>query len=68
MQQEDKLLTPTEVSNLIGMSKSWLSWHRWYGDSIPFLKINRAVRYRLSDVLAWVDQHQRQSSTQKGGC
>jgi predicted DNA-binding transcriptional regulator AlpA len=64
----EKLLTQAEVASFIGMSESWLAWHRWYGDSIPFLKIGRSVRYRLSDVQAWVDQHQRQNSTQKGGC
>lgn len=39
---------------------------RWAGGGIPFLKIGRAVKYRKSDVLAWLEQYQPQNSTSEG--
>lgn len=36
---------------------------RWAGGGIPYLKIRRAVRYRKSDVVAWLDQHELCYST-----
>jgi len=52
-----KLLTSKEVAKILGLSVAWCEFHRWKGDGIPFIKLGRTVRYRESDVLAWVDKH-----------
>lgn len=40
---------------------------RFNGNGIPFIKIGRSVRYRKSDVLAWLDQFKTQTSTSENG-
>jgi len=44
-------------------STATLERDRWAGGGIPFIKINRAVKYRKADVLAWLEQYQPQAST-----
>lgn len=44
-------------------SKATMERDRWAGGGIPFIKINRAVKYRKSDVLAWLNKYQTQAST-----
>jgi hypothetical protein len=36
---------------------------RWAGGGIPFIKVNRAVKYRKADVVAWLDKCLVQQST-----
>jgi hypothetical protein len=36
---------------------------RWAGTGIPFIKMNRRVKYRKSDVLSWLSQFEPQQST-----
>jgi hypothetical protein len=51
------------VAAVIGCSTALLERNRWAGGGIPFIKIKRAVRYRKSDVIAWLAQYQPQQST-----
>jgi hypothetical protein len=37
--------------------------NRWRGDGCPFIKIGRVVRYRKSDILAWLEHFQPTTST-----
>ena len=46
-----------------GCSHQTMERDRWAGTGIPFIKIGRAVRYRKTDVLAWLNQYQSQQST-----
>ena len=36
---------------------------RWVGQGVPFIKFKHSVRYRKSDVLAWLDKHPAVQST-----
>ena len=36
---------------------------RWIGRGIPFIKMGRLVRYRKSDINAWLAKHQTKTST-----
>jgi len=49
--------TEKETAQYIGMSISWLRQARMNGNknAPPFLKIGKAVRYRKSDLDAWLD-------------
>ena len=40
---------------------------RVLGRGVPFIKIGRLVRYRLSDVEAWEQAHLRTSTSDVGG-
>jgi len=63
MSSEDELLT---TEDLAAMTKTPPSrWHkaRLTGESPPFVKLGHLVRYRKSDVLAWLAAQPRVSST-----
>lgn len=49
----DKLLTPQEIADLLGVKKSTIySWtHQGF---IPFVKAGRLLRFRQSEVISWV--------------
>lgn len=51
----DSLMTEGQVAEAIRMSKAWLRKKRYAQDGIPSIKVGRAVRYRVKDVMAWVD-------------
>jgi predicted DNA-binding transcriptional regulator AlpA len=57
----DKLLTITEVSALLGVRPSWIYGRTSpainKGDCPPFLKLGRLLRFRRSEVLAWLEGH-----------
>ena len=61
------LLTTTEAALYISMSKAFLERDRWAGARIPFIKIgSRAVRYRISDLDAYIDKQVRTSTFDNG--
>ncbi|GAB6887438.1 hypothetical protein JCM13304A_09360 [Desulfothermus okinawensis JCM 13304] len=50
-------LTEKQVSQLFGLSVSWLQNQRWMKRGIPYLKVGRKVLYKKSDVEAWLEKH-----------
>jgi len=53
------------VAAVRGCSEATMERDRWAGGGVPFLKIGRLVRYRKSDVLAWLEDHPIRQSTSK---
>jgi hypothetical protein len=45
-----KLLTEDELVELRGVTKGWLRDDRRGKRLVPFLKLGKAIRYRLADV------------------
>lgn len=62
----DLLLTERDVARRQNLSVRTLQNRRGAGGGIPYLKLGRSVRYRLSDVLAW-EQARRRTNTSDGG-
>ncbi len=60
---DSALFDQVTIAHIRGCSPHLLERDRWEGKNIPFIKIGRAVRYRKSDVLAWLAQYQPQQST-----
>ena len=55
---DDVLATPEEAAKLIKINASTLqNWRSTGENNIPFVKIGRSVRYRVSDLKAYVDRH-----------
>lgn len=50
----------------LGVTPETLRNWRWRGDGPPFVKLGRAVRYRLSDLSAWLDAQTRTSTSDDG--
>ena len=59
------LLTEVEVATRQARSVRTLQNQRVLGGGIPFIKLGRAVRYRLGDVETW-EENRRFSSTSEG--
>ena len=62
----DEWLTPAEAVNLAKLSVRTLSDRRWKGTGPPFTKLSPGkggrIRYRRSDVLAWLRGDQKVSA------
>jgi excisionase family DNA binding protein len=63
VQECRNLLTEQEAAKLLDTAPGTLSvWRSTGRYNIPFIKVGRSVRYRQSDLLAWLD-----SRTQSNG-
>lgn len=60
---DDALFNQITVAHVRDCSTATMERDRWSGGGIPFIKIGRAVKYRKSDVLTWLEKYQVQSST-----
>lgn len=59
-----KLLNTKEAAHFLGVSKAFLERDRWAGARIPFIKVgSRAVRYRSSDLNAFIEKQFRRSTS-----
>lgn len=56
------LLTPEQVSDLLKVSVDRLAQWRTRGQGPKFVKLERLVRYRASDIEAWLTKKQPQWS------
>lgn len=62
-----QLLNTYEAARLLGVSKAFLERDRWAGARIPFIKVgSRAVRYRMSDLDAYIAKQTRLSTSEAG--
>jgi len=53
----DRLLTPDEVAELLAVSVSALAQMRSQGDGPAYVLVGRRVRYRRTDLDAYVEQN-----------
>jgi len=51
----DELMTPEELAEYLHASVNSLANDRYLGVGIPFVRIGRRIRYRRSDVAAYLD-------------
>lgn len=55
------LLHERDAAAILGVSVYWLQRKRWEGGGPAFVRVGgptgRAVRYRLSDLLCWIDEN-----------
>lgn len=59
------LLNTAQAAIYLGVSKAFLERDRWAGARIPFIKIgSRAVRYRESDLVDYIEQQVRLSTSE----
>ena len=51
-----ELLTRVEAAKILGLKPQTLAAWAMTGRHLPFVKIGRAVRYKLADVKEFIDQ------------
>jgi len=62
---QNPLLTTKQAAQILGISIAFLERDRWAGARVPFVKIgSRAVRYRYSDLLAYIESCTYHSTSQ----
>ena len=52
----DFLLTRLEVQDRFGIPKRYLEVAVSRGEGPPFVRFGRTVRYRVSDLMAWINE------------
>jgi len=59
----DEILTTDEVAALLKIPKATL--YKWIsmGTAPPFYKLGRHNRFKRSEVMAWMDEHQDEVSS-----
>jgi len=63
----EKLVDTKEASEILGVSTYFLERDRWAGARIPFIQVGeRAVRYKLSDLEAYIAKQTRKSTSDNG--
>ncbi|HVT16580.1 MAG TPA: helix-turn-helix domain-containing protein [Thermoanaerobaculia bacterium] len=61
-----EMLTTEQAALYLGLSPRTLEKRRTVGGGPPFLKLGRAVRYRLCDLEEWIAQRRRRSTSDPG--
>ena len=62
---QNPLLTTKQAAEILGVSIAFLERDRWAGARVPFVKVgSRAVRYRHSDLLAYIESCTHYSTSQ----
>ena len=59
----ERLFTPAETANALGVSLSWLAKARLRGDGPCFIKLGRSVRYRNSSIQDYLKARTRTSTS-----
>jgi len=54
-----KLMTPEDVGELLGVPPRTLAWWRHQHSGPPYVAVGRHVRYRAVDLEAWLESHAR---------
>ncbi|MDR3606243.1 MAG: helix-turn-helix domain-containing protein [Oligoflexia bacterium] len=64
----DALLTEQQAAAFIGFTPRALQSWRCRGGGPVFVRVSaRAIRYRLRDLMSWVEERLRSSTSDKGG-
>lgn len=51
-----RLLCRSEVEEQFGISKRYLEIAAVRGDGPPIVRLGRSVRYRIADILTWIER------------
>ena len=60
------LVPPEGAAERLGLQPSTLANLRWRGGGPPYLKVGGRVRYRLTDLAAWLDTRVHTSTSDEG--
>jgi excisionase family DNA binding protein len=61
---QDQLLTETEAAALLRQKVKTMRNLRVTGGGVPFVKLGRSVRYRMSDLQAYIASNVRKSTAE----
>lgn len=64
---KDALFDQKIIAAVRDCSLATVERDRWAGTGIKFIKIGRSIRYRKTDILAWLNLHKSLTSTSEIG-
>lgn len=64
---DDRLLSRSEVHTHFGLTQRYLEVAAVKGNGPPFVKLGRAVRYRVGDIRNWIEARRVTSTSQEVG-
>ena len=54
--EADRLLTPDEAAEFLGVTESTLAtWRSTRRYNLPWVRVGRRIRYRLGDLTVWIE-------------
>ena len=62
----NELLNQSKVAKILGVTEKFLEARRCRGGGVPFIRVGRLVRYRRSDIEAWLESRRVSSTTEAG--
>ena len=62
---DDTLLTEIELAAITKKSIRTLQGQRLRGDGIPYVKLGAHVRYRMTDIQRYLDEHTQRSTSDR---
>lgn len=62
---DETLLTETELAAITKKSIRTLQGQRLRGDGIPYVKMGAHVRYRMTDIQRYLDEHTQRSTSDR---
>lgn len=62
-----RLWDQKDLASYLNKSTYWCERARWAGEGPKFVKIGRCIRYKPEDVLEWLEEQTRRSTTDNGG-
>lgn len=57
-----RLMSQRDLAAYLGKSTAWCERARWAGEGPRFIKLGRHVRYKVEDVLAYIEENARTST------
>ncbi|MGO8761382.1 MAG: DNA-binding protein [Desulfobaccales bacterium] len=63
----DRWVEPIEVEKITGKKLQTLANERYRGDGIPYYKVGASVRYKLADVLSFMERHRIDPAARREG-
>ena len=57
MNGKEKYITEKEVADITGRALSTLRNERFLGKGIPYIKIGKSVRYKIDDVINFMESN-----------
>lgn len=66
MTTDSRLAPPAELAEYLGTSTQQLARMRVNGTGPRYIRAGRSVRYRWSDVQAWLDENTRERTSGEG--
>ena len=61
-EDKDRLLTRREVEKRFGISKRYLEISAMRSEGPRMVRLGRMVRYRIGDIVDWIDEHTTEGS------